>query len=91
MVRAGSLLDRTLLSPQPVDDKTGMTAGEQLHELNKKAAKQYPVRDRIYLELRNELAQNGIEEILPENIEKRLDKGEQRNSTTSFRRSFCRF
>ena len=78
MVRAGSLLDRTLLSPQPVDDKTGMTAGEQLRELNKKAAKQYPVRDRIYLELRNELAQNGIEEILPENIEKRLDKGEQK-------------
>ena len=35
MVRAGSLLDRTLLSPQPVDDKTGMTAGEQLRELNK--------------------------------------------------------
>ena len=61
MVRAGSLYDRTMLSPQPIDDKTGMNASEQLEKLYKTVHMQYPIRDRIYKKLSDELAANNVE------------------------------
>lgn len=75
MVRAGSLHDRTLLSPQPIDDKTGMTAGEQLHELYKAAHAQYPKRDKIYRKIAEELRERGV--ISPKWNE--LDKAERKS------------
>ena len=73
MVRAGSLHDRSLLSVQPIDDKTGMNASEQLKELYLTVHMQYPIRDRIYHKLSDEMAAKKI--VYPK--WSKLDKGEK--------------
>lgn len=73
MVRAGSLHDRSLLSPQPIDDKTGMNAAEQLKELYLTVHMQYPIRDRIFHKLSCDMAEKKI--IYPK--WSKLDKNEK--------------
>ena len=62
MVRAGSLSDRALLPDVPPDNKTGLTAAEQLNDLYRDARRLYALRDRIYEKLTSLLAEHGIVE-----------------------------
>ncbi len=48
MVRVGSLHDQTLLREMGVDNKTGMTAREQIDAVNRAVRALYPMRDGAY-------------------------------------------
>lgn len=60
MVRAGCLHDRALLGDVPTDNKTGMTAAEQLKSLYSEARRLYTLRDKIAARLDRTLADAGI-------------------------------
>lgn len=60
MIRVGSLYDRTFLPKPQKDNKTGMTAEEQLDAIFKSSAALYKKRDRIYKDVTAELAGCGI-------------------------------
>ena len=48
MVRVGSLTDYMAFAPDYTDNKTGMTAAEQLSRIFQAAAPMYEARDRAY-------------------------------------------
>lgn len=60
MVRAGSLYDRSLLENGMPDNKTGMTAGEQLEAIYSDARPLYAQRDKYYLDVTSQLKSAGI-------------------------------
>ena len=60
MIRVGSLYDQTFLPKPQKDNKTGMTAEEQLDAIFKSSAALYKKRDRIYKDVTAELAGCGI-------------------------------
>ena len=60
MVRVGSLTDIAMFNEETIDNKTGMTAGEQLDSIFKELIPLYKMRDDIYFELEDELRQHGI-------------------------------
>jgi len=60
MVRAGSLHDRSLLVGELPDNKTGMTAREQLDALYQAARPLYAQKEEYFRRVREGLAENGI-------------------------------
>ena len=60
MVRVGSLFDLSLISPEQIDNKTGMDAAEQLSEIFRAVAPLYKKRDKIYREVAGLLCEKGI-------------------------------
>jgi len=60
MVRAGSLHDRSLLPVEVIDNKTGMTAREQLDALYAAARPLYALKEEYFSRVREGLAENGI-------------------------------
>jgi polyphosphate kinase len=50
MVRVGSLYDQTLIGSKTVDNKSGMTAAEQINAVNEVVHELYPQRDKAYAE-----------------------------------------
>ena len=60
MVRVGSLTDLTLLETESIDNKTGMTAQEQLDEIYKELVPLYAMGDQIFMDLEKELREVGI-------------------------------
>lgn len=70
MVRAGSLHDRSLLPDVPPDNKTGMTAAEQLSLLYAEAERLYKKRDSIYARLCQDLAKAGVEQLAWDDLSK---------------------
>lgn len=50
MVRVGSLYDQTLIGNKTVDNKSGMTASEQINAVNEVVHELYPQRDKAYAE-----------------------------------------
>ena len=60
MIRVGSLYDQTFLAEPQIDNKTGMTADEQLSEIFRAVAPLYKKRDKIYLEVKRRLADKGV-------------------------------
>lgn len=60
MVRAGCLHDRALLPDVPSDNKTGLSAAEQLHELYAEARRLYVMRDDIAERLTAKLKAVGV-------------------------------
>lgn len=60
MIRVGSLYDQTFLPKPQVDNKTGLTAKEQLQEVFRAVAPLYRKRDKIYREVSNRLERKGI-------------------------------
>lgn len=55
MVRCGSLYDLSLLDEEHYDNKTGMSAQEQLDEIYKQTSKLYTLRDEIYKEIQKRI------------------------------------
>lgn len=60
MIRVGSLYDQTFLPEPQTDNKTGMTAREQLTEIFRAVAPLYKKKDKIYREVTKRLADKGI-------------------------------
>lgn len=63
MVRAGGLHDRSLIPDAPPDNKTGMTAAEQLKAIYDAAKALYGCRDRVFSSLETQLAAAGMRRI----------------------------
>ncbi len=81
MVRAGSLHDRSLLVNELPDNKTGMTAGEQLDALYAAARPLYALKDEYFRRVTGKLAKEGIERL----DMKELDEEEQKAIRHYFR------
>ena len=60
MVRVGTLMDQMILSENQKDNKTGMTAKEQLRAILSQVAKLNRRKDAVYENLMDEIAQMGI-------------------------------
>ena len=63
MVRVGSLLDLELLDPDTRDNKSDMTAAEQLDAIYDEVRPLVAERDEIYRRIRSALTEYGIEEL----------------------------
>lgn len=61
MVRVGALYDKTLISDKDRDNKTGMTAEEQLSCILKSARKLLKEKDDVYANLMKEIKKAGVE------------------------------
>ena len=73
MIRVGSLLDISLLKDQPVDNKSGLTATQQLKEIFKACIPLYKQKDKVYSEVETSLSTCNICKLLPEYL-----KGKQK-------------
>lgn len=60
MVRCGSLYDLTLIGQEDIDNKTGMTAKEQLDKIFEATKPLYTKRDKIYEKITQELRKHRI-------------------------------
>lgn len=60
-VRVGSLHDRQLIAGNQRDDKTNMTAGEQLYAVVDATRELMRKKDRLYRELMSEIRKEGVE------------------------------
>ena len=65
MIRVGSLHDKMLFDSKDTENKTNMTAKEQLVEIAKQVKKLLPVKDKAYSEIMAGLKDYGIEHIDP--------------------------
>ena len=74
MVRVGSLYDRTLLKNEITENKTNMTAAQQLAAIMPKTALLQDQCDKYVTKLRDNLAQIGYRKIDFENLEKEDEK-----------------
>ncbi len=63
MIRVGSLYDQTLVNSSAKDNKTGMTASEQLEAVYKRVAELIPERDKAYKDIMSDLNEFGIEQV----------------------------
>ena len=68
MVRVGSLTDLSLLKKQVLDSKTGMTPAEQLAAIHKRCHELYPVQERTYADVREQLAQHKVKHLRPSDL-----------------------
>ena len=71
MVRVGSLRDQMLLSETAKDNKTNMTAQEQITEILKRCKELGVKKDKIYLELLGLLEKEGVRIINFQSISKK--------------------
>ncbi len=65
MIRVGSLHDKMLFDSKDTENKTNMTAKEQLIEISRQVRKLLPVKDDAYAEIMSGLRDYGIEHIDP--------------------------
>ena len=63
MIRVGSLHDKMLYDPKDRDNKTNLTAKEQLSEIAKQVKELLPTKDAAYADIMQGLAPFGIEHI----------------------------
>lgn len=63
MVRVGSLYDQMLIKPKKMDNKSNMTAREQLEEIFYKVNELEPMKDIAYKNIMLELMEYGVEQI----------------------------
>ena len=64
MIRVGSLYDQTLVdSEETKENKTGMTAAEQLDEIYKRVKALIPVKDKTYYDIFADLEPYGVERV----------------------------
>lgn len=69
-VRVGSLLDLNKVKFTKIDNKSGMTAAEQMDAIYPVAKRGCKKKDKIYEEIRRELAKNGVEDVKIEDCTK---------------------
>lgn len=60
MIRVGSLFDMSLFNPTQIDNKSGMTAKEQIHKIYKQVDQLNDKRDQLFYEIESQLRLNGI-------------------------------
>ncbi|MDR0223044.1 MAG: polyphosphate kinase 1 [Oscillospiraceae bacterium] len=63
MIRVGYLRERKALKKDVSDNKTNLTASEQLKLITKKTAELIPVKDKVYAEIISRLNRAGIEQV----------------------------
>ena len=63
MIRVGSLHDKQMFEPKERENKTGMTAKEQLSEIAARVKKLLPIKDSAYAEIMKGLSGYGVEHI----------------------------
>lgn len=63
MIRVGSLHDKQTFAPKERDNKTDMTAKEQLNEIAKHTGELLPIKDKAYAEIMEGLSACGIEHL----------------------------
>ena len=68
MVRVGSLVDLNVLTPDDMDNKSGLTPSEQLSRIYEAVRPMIARRDEIYRELMGELSAAGVSEISYEGL-----------------------
>ncbi len=74
MVRAGSLLDMSLVDNHQIDSKSGMSPSEQLSAIYQEAARLYKTRDNVARNLSNTLKEVHIESLSFKNLNKKQTK-----------------
>lgn len=65
MIRVGSLSDMLLMGDDSRDNKSGMTAGQQLERIYQRVAGLYRLKDETYAGINGELAAFGLYELQP--------------------------
>lgn len=70
MVRVGSLIDSIQFSPKARENKTGLTAQEQLDEINKHVLPLYEMRSRYFSSIMSSLAKYGLQHHNIETLDK---------------------
>ena len=68
MVRVGSLTDYMTYAPDYLDNKTGMTAEDQLDAIFQACAPLYEERDRAYADVMHQLKKNGLTALTMEEL-----------------------
>ncbi len=68
MIRCGSLNDKMNFDPKDRENKTNMTAKEQLSEISKRVKSLLPVKDSAYAEIMRGLSEYGVEHIDEEKL-----------------------
>lgn len=63
MIRVGSIYDQTLVDSSCKENKTDMTAAEQLDEIYKRVAELIPMRDRTFSAIMTELGRYGVSQV----------------------------
>ena len=74
MVRVGSLTDYMAYAPDYVDNKTGMTAEDQLDAIFQACAPLYKERDRTYAAVMGQLEKNGLTALRMEELSREEQK-----------------
>ena len=81
MVRVGSLTDYVLFAPEYFDNKTGMTAHEQLDAIYQQTSSLNAIKDRYFLSLMNELRENGLHHLKIDELETKELKNLEKHFT----------
>ena len=68
MVRVGSLFDLSLVSPNEIDNKTGLTPSGQLDQIYRVIPGLIEIKDHLYREVSGLLRQEGIWDLAPEEL-----------------------
>lgn len=68
MIRVGSLHDKMLFDSKDTENKTNMTAKEQLTEIAKRVKQLLPVKDEAYEKIMEGLAAYGVDHIDPKSL-----------------------
>lgn len=73
MIRVGSLHDTMMFNPKEKENKTNMTAKEQLAEIADRVKALLPVKDAAYADIMNGMADYGIQHITGDNLSSEED------------------
>ncbi len=63
MVRVGSLFDLSLISPDEIDNKTGMTPAQQLEKIYRMIPELIEKKDALYQEVSGKISEAGISDL----------------------------
>ena len=74
MVRVGSLFDISRISPEERDNKTGLTAAEQLREIYRTVPGLLTMKREIYRAVCDQLRKEGIEDLMVEQLDSQEQK-----------------
>ena len=74
MVRVGTLHDQTLLKESKRDNKTGLTAAEQLEKIVASTSELLPQLEKAYKNIMKQLLAYGVEQVNPEKLSKDEEK-----------------
>ncbi|MDR2716120.1 MAG: polyphosphate kinase 1 [Coriobacteriaceae bacterium] len=69
MIRVGSLTDLSLIGSRIVDNKTGLTPAERLTMIYCRCQKLYPLHEKVFIEIKEHLAQRGIHQLEVEDLD----------------------